>query len=407
MTPDTLSLVTLNVNGMRGTPKRRRILQFCKLLQVDVVLLQETHISCESDVHLWSLEWGGGLYASFGSGASCGTVILVSPKLCHCVGKVEKDHEGRVVCIHLRLTRGELVVCNVYAPPQPAFNCVPHSALDVRGVLPIGTTAMIELGLFVKHRDLVDVWRSQNPQVVACTWHKPDGTVSSRLDRFYARASFLDLGARLFHSKGWFYSSDLHALGVFLDEKLHGARVRARIQFVEADEKPTIRFYRDDTKSVVDRRIRAVCHPGGVVVESRRVLGVFGSFFSNLYSRAAVSEDLQEDLLSGIDKAPPESKNDSLGSNLSVGELWTAVAAMKKGKSPGPDGLPAEFYRTFWEVLGGDLRDVFATAFQLNYMSQTQRVGNIVLLPRDPLDPRNRRPITLLNVDYKILAKAL
>ncbi|PIK54242.1 pol-like protein [Apostichopus japonicus] len=68
--------------------------------------------------------------------------------------------------------------------------------------------------------------------------------------------------------------SDLHALGVFLDEKLHGARVRARIQFVEADEKPTIRFYRDDTKSVVDRRIRAVCHPGGVVVESpQAVLG--------------------------------------------------------------------------------------------------------------------------------------
>ncbi|PIK40221.1 reverse transcriptase [Apostichopus japonicus] len=176
---------------------------------------------------------------------------------------------------------------------------------------------------------------------------------------------------------------------------------------------PNALVWWDEVKSLIKQfaiRIRAVCHPGGVVVESpQAVLGVFGSFFSNLYSRAAVSEDLQEDLLSGIDKAPPESKNDSLGSNLSVGELWTAVAAMKKGKSPGPDGLPAEFYRTFWEVLGGDLRDVFATAFQLNYMSQTQRVGNIVLLPKsgDPLDPRNRRPITLLNVDYKILAKAL
>ncbi|PIK55224.1 pol-like protein [Apostichopus japonicus] len=141
-------------------------------------------------------------------------------------------------------------------------------------------------------------------------------------------------------------SSDLHALGVFLDEKLHGARVRARIHFVEADEKPTIRFYRDDTKSVVDRRIRAVCHPGGVVVESpQAVLGVFGSFFSNLYSRAAVSEDLQEDLLSGIDKAPLRVKMIA----------WAPI-------SP---------------------------------------------LSGDPLDPRNRRPITLLNVDYKILAKAL
>ncbi|PIK38051.1 hypothetical protein BSL78_25119 [Apostichopus japonicus] len=348
---------------MRGTPKRRRILQFCKLLQVDVVLLQETHISCESDVHLWSLEWGGGLYASFGSGASCGTVILVSPKLCHCVGKVEKDHEGRVVCIHLRLTRGELVVCNVYAPNRPAcrknfftvlpsfvpgkancilggdFNCVPHSALDRRSrkESPNCTTGMIELGLFVKHRDLVDVWRSQNPQVVACTWHKPDGTVSSRLDRFYAprkfprsrcsiiscplsdhdavvlrlqlpesfhvekglwrlnteivkeqnfKEQFVEKVQRMavpqacfsqcvslvgrgqvphqavrnrycverahqrrfkFHSlcnraRDGSSSSDLHALGVFLDEKLHGARVRARIQFVERTRSPLFVF---------------------------------------------------------------------------------------------------------------------------------------------------------------------
>ncbi|PIK54240.1 hypothetical protein BSL78_08867 [Apostichopus japonicus] len=52
------------------------------------------------------------------------------------------------------------------------------------------TTGMIELGLFVKHRDLVDVWRSENPQVVACTWHQPDASVSSRLDRFYAPRKF-------------------------------------------------------------------------------------------------------------------------------------------------------------------------------------------------------------------------
>ncbi|PIK38827.1 hypothetical protein BSL78_24331 [Apostichopus japonicus] len=49
---------------------------------------------------------------------------------------------------------------------------------------------MLELGLFVKHRNLVDVWRSQNPPGGSCTWHKPDGTVSSRLDRFYAPRKF-------------------------------------------------------------------------------------------------------------------------------------------------------------------------------------------------------------------------
>ena len=526
-----LSLVTLNVNGIRNTTKRRRIFQFCRLLRVDVILLQETHISCESDVHLWSFEWGGGLFASFGSEKSCGTVILVSPKLVDCVGKVEKDHEGRVVCIHLKFPCGELVVCNVYAPNRPTcrkdfftvlssfvpgrancilggdFNCVPHSALDRRSRKSSSccTVGMVELDLFVNHRDLVDMWRFQNPQLVACTWHKPDGSVSSRLDRFYAPRKFprsrclivpcplSDHDAVVLHLslpgsfrvekglwrlntqiiieqkfkeqfvekyRGWqtlkpafpnvviwwdevkslvkqfairycverahqrrqkfqslcdrardgSSSSDLHALQMFLDDKLHGARVRAKVQFVEADEKPTIRFYQDDTQSVVDRRIKRVRHPGGVIVESPlAVIGVFKSFYSDLYSSAAVSEDLQDSLLSNIHKTPPQSKNDNLGSDISVGELWKAVAAMKKGKSPGPDGLPVEFYKGFWEVLGGDMRDVFAAAFSLNSLSQTQRVGNIVLLPKsgDPLDPRNRRPITLLNVDYKILAKAL
>ncbi|PIK55421.1 hypothetical protein BSL78_07692 [Apostichopus japonicus] len=82
---------------------------------------------------------------------------------------------------------------------------------------------------------------------------------------------------------------------------------------------------------------------------------------------------------------------------------------MKNGKSPGSDGLPREFYRTFWAIIGPDIRAVFEDAFQNGLLNQSQRLGMITLLPKsgDPLDPHNKRPITLLNVDYKLLAKAL
>ncbi|PIK46453.1 pol-like protein [Apostichopus japonicus] len=243
---------------------------------------------------------------------------------------------------------------------------------------------MIELGLFVKHRDLVDVWRSQNPQVVTCTWHKPDGTVSSRLDRFYAPRKFPRSRCSIISCP--LSDHDAVVLRLQLPESFH----------VEKG------LWRLNTEIVKEQNFKEQ------FLEKYRGWQSLKPAFPN----ALVWWDERGSpggLLVWYRQGPPESKNNSLGSNLSVGELWTAVAAMKKGKSPGPDGLPAEFYRTFWEVLGGDLRDVFATAFQLNYMSQTQRVGNIVLLPKsgDPLDPRNRRPITLLNVDYKILAKAL
>ncbi|KAJ8050644.1 hypothetical protein HOLleu_03928 [Holothuria leucospilota] len=143
--------MTLNVNDSR---KRSRIFQFCKSLGVDFVFLQETHIVNENDVYTWSYEWGGGLHASFGSVSSCGSVILVSSRWTSLVGKVDHDHEGRVICITIKHPCGSFILCNVYAPNQPTdrrnffttlpsfvpgcapcilaedFNCVPDTQFD-------------------------------------------------------------------------------------------------------------------------------------------------------------------------------------------------------------------------------------------------------------------------------------
>ena len=40
---------------------------------------------------------------------------------------------------------------------------------------------------------------------------------------------------------------------------------------------------------------------------------------------------------------------------LSVEECFVALKGMARGKTPGVDGLPMEFYLKFWDVLGADL----------------------------------------------------
>ena len=40
---------------------------------------------------------------------------------------------------------------------------------------------------------------------------------------------------------------------------------------------------------------------------------------------------------------------------LSVHEVHTALEGMARGKFPGSDGLPMEFYLTFWDSSGSDL----------------------------------------------------
>ena len=53
-----------------------------------------------------------------------------------------------------------------------------------------------------------------------------------------------------------------------------------------------------------------------------------------------------------------------LGEGMSVGELVAALDSLPRGKRPGSDGLPYEFYISFWAVVGPPLMHVFSEAFR-------------------------------------------
>ena len=89
-------------------------------------------------------------------------------------------------------------------------------------------------------------------------------------------------------------------------------------------------------------------------------------------------------------------------------ECLKALSNIPSAKSPGVDGLPAEFYRRFWTLLGPDLVAVYNLCSRHGRLC-TQRQGAITVLYKkgDCLDPANWQPITLMCVDYKIVPKAL
>ena len=83
---------------------------------------------------------------------------------------------------------------------------------------------------------------------------------------------------------------------------------------------------------------------------------------------------------------------------------------MDHGKTPGSDGLPAEFYKTFWKELSSLLINALNFAYDTETLSITQRRGIIKLIPKKDSDPHfieNWRPLSLLNCDYKVAAKAI
>ena len=83
---------------------------------------------------------------------------------------------------------------------------------------------------------------------------------------------------------------------------------------------------------------------------------------------------------------------------------------MESEKTPGTDGLPAEFYKVFWKDVSSTLISALNYAYETGKLSITQRRGIIKLIPKKDAEPffiKNWRPLTLLNSDYKIAAKSI
>ena len=86
------------------------------------------------------------------------------------------------------------------------------------------------------------------------------------------------------------------------------------------------------------------------------------------------------------------------------------MKSMKSNKTPGNAGLPKEFYKTFWDELKTPLMESVNQAFHTKILSISQRQAVIKLIEKNDRDKRyikNWRPVSLLNVDTKILSKAV
>lgn len=180
----------------------------------------------------------------------------------------------------------------------------------------------------------------------------------------------------------------------------HGERAGKLLAYlVHSDDRPpvVISLHGDD---------------GILLTDPPEVTAKFRDFFAELYtSRTPNERDSMNHFLENIPfPRLTEDQISMLDAPLTTDEIAEALAGFTRSKSPGSDGLPVEFYLQYSELLIPKLLALYNYALETFELPPSLREATIVLIPKPDKDPRypaSYRPISLLQVDIKVLAKVL
>ena len=197
------------------------------------------------------------------------------------------------------------------------------------------------------------------------------------------------------------------------EKKIKGIMIRTKAQYYEPGEKPTKYFLSLEKRNYVSKLIKKLEVENKDITNPDSIPKLQKQFYENLCksNRNEISNQLKSMFLSNNElRNLDDPSKDSCEGPITDTEAISALKNMKNDKTPGNDGLPAEFYKIFWKDIGPILLKCYDEIYAAGELSLTQKQGVISCLPKGD-KPRmflkNWRPISLLNTDCKILTGVL
>ena len=200
---------------------------------------------------------------------------------------------------------------------------------------------------------------------------------------------------------------------LFYEEKANGLMLRSKTRWTEKGEKPTKYFFNLEKRNYSRKKIAELELPNGKHLhKTDEIMKEIENFYKDLYtSKGEIEDDRFANFVQNLDIPKLQDlEKEELEGEITLEECKEVLKTFSSGKSPGEDGFTWEFYNCFFDLLSEDLINCYNAAYKEGEMSISQRRGTITLIPKEDsnlLHLTNWRPITLLNLDYKIASKAI
>ena len=140
----------------------------------------------------------------------------------------------------------------------------------------------------------------------------------------------------------------------------------------------------------------------GITEKQQEILNTAKNFYQNLYKSQNIKINKIDEYLNTF---IPEKLNDLqkhlLSTFISTDEIKLAINNMNINKSPGEDGLTAEFYKTFQDKLIPILQEVYLNIFLSDSMPKNMKMGIINLIYKNKGNVEDLKKLEANNINYK------
>ena len=198
------------------------------------------------------------------------------------------------------------------------------------------------------------------------------------------------------------------------NEKQKGVQIRSREKLILNEERPTKFFYikeqQQQQRKTIQKLHKTENNQTIEITENKDILQEIHQFFTDVYAERFTDTAKQAEFLQHVDTQIDEQAKQTLDLPITQDELNLTIKNTGTNKSPGIDGLPVEFYETFWPTLKNELEEIVNLVYiHQQHLNTSQRTGIITLTHKkdEKENLENWRPITLLCADYKIITKTI